>query len=223
MPIKSIELYTHNLPQAEAFYAGVLQLQVLSKTKDSISFQVGYSTLTFKLTEGKVGVYHFAFLIPKNKVSEAYTWLKSLTSVLPFNTESDIVDFTNWNAQAVYFHDPFQNIVELIAHHDLPYTWNGPFSASAMTGIAEMGLVVEDVTAACQTLHETYGVPYFSKGPYFKDFAVMGEENGLLILSAVGRGWLPTGQPAEPAYVNVGLTAGEKEIKISMDGLTLPE
>ena len=218
MPIKTVELFTNNLWETEAFYAGVLQLAVLSRVEDSITFQIGYSTLTFNATQDRIGIYHFAFLLPKNKVDEGYAWLKSRTPVLPFDAEGDIAQFTNWNAQAVYFHDPFQNIIELIAHHDLPQTWDDAFSANALLGIAEMGLVVADVTAACQVLHQKYGVPYFSKGPYFKDFAVMGEEDALLILSAAGRGWLPTGQPAEPCPVNVTLQVDEKEINIHLNG-----
>ena len=216
MPIKAIELFTNNLQQAEAFYAGVLQLAVLSKNDQSITFQAGNATLTFTATNDPVGIYHLAFLMPKNKVEEGHAWLKTRTPVLRFNKEGDIANFTNWNAQALYFHDPFQNIIELIAHHDLPQTWDGPFSAKALLGIAEMGLVVTDVTEACQVLHQNYGIPYFSKGPYFNDFAVMGEEDALMILSAEGRGWLPTGQPAEKSSVQLTFVVDEKEVDIHL-------
>ena len=216
MQIKTIELWTNSLEKAEAFYAHVLQLPVLTKTANSISFQIGYSTLTFTATKGEAGSYHFAILIPKNKVAEGYRWLKSRTPVLPFDAEGDLAHFTNWNAQAFYFHDPFQNIIELIAHHDLPDVFNEPFSAHALIGLAEMGLVVPDVTAACKTLHETYGVPYYSKGPYLADFAVMGEEDGLLILSTAGRGWLPTGQPAQPAPIKMLLQVGATETRLRL-------
>lgn len=196
MQIRKIELLTQSLGDVKAFYNGVLHWPVLHQDERQISLGVGYSTITFKLTTAQIGIYHFALLIPKNKVEEAYRWLKAKTNILPFNAQSDIADFSNWHAQAFYFHDHHQNILELIAHHDLSYTAEEPFTEASIIGVCEMGLVVDDVTDACHHLHKTFGIPYFSKGPYLKDFAVMGEEDGLLIISAKGRGWLPTGQAA---------------------------
>jgi catechol-2,3-dioxygenase len=219
MLIKTIELQTNNLEGTEAFYSSVLQLPVIAKTAAAISFKVGYSTLTFKATSNNTGIYHFAILIPKNTVTNGHQWLKNRTPFLPFNAEGDIANFTNWNAQAFYFHDPNQNIIELIAHADLPHTWNSDFSADAFIGICEMGLVVADVAAACKMLHEKFDVPYFDKGPYLADFAVMGEEDGLLIVSAEDRGWLPTGQPAKANHLKLTLQVDEREREISMQGL----
>lgn len=222
MQIKKVELLTQSLADVEAFYSGILNWPPLSKDESHISFQVGYSTLTFVQTTGPVEIYHFALLIPKNKVAEAYKWLKAKTNVLPFNAQGDIADFSNWNAQAFYFHDRHQNILELIAHHDLPYTSEETFSGTSILGICEMGLVVDDVTGTCQQLHEAYGIPYFKKGPYLQDFAVMGEEDGLMIISAKGRGWLPTGQAAASNVVKIWVEVSGKAQLISYAHPTFP-
>jgi hypothetical protein len=181
----------------------VLNFPVVESKAGCISFKVGYSILTFQQTSNHVGIYHFAFLIPKNKVAEAYAWIQSRTPVLPFNAQSNIADFSNWNAQAFYFHDQHRNILELIAHHDLAFTSDAPFNQNSIIGICEMGLVVEDVSGTCKQLHEDHDSPYFEKGPYLPDFAVMGRADSLLIVSTKGRGWLPTGQAAVPNSVKV--------------------
>ncbi len=215
MTIQEIELQTKDLAGMEAFYHQVMELPIARKTGDSISFIAGQSVITFRLREGDRSFYHFAFLIPENKLEEAYQWVTSRTSVLPYNHASNIADFANWNAHAFYFHDPQKNILEFIVHHDLKNASDAPFSSDAIIGLCEIGITVDDVAEACQQFHEIYGVPYFEKGPYMDDFAVMGTEDCLLIISATGRGWLPTGQPAGKYFLKTVLNINNRIHDIS--------
>lgn len=102
----------------------------------------------------------------------------------------------------------------MIAHHDLAYTSEEPFTQNSIIGICEMGLVVDDVGETCKQLNEDHDIPYFDKGPYLPDFAVMGSADSLMIISTKGRGWLPTGQPAVPNGVKISVDVNGKECEI---------
>jgi catechol-2,3-dioxygenase len=135
------------------------------------------------------------------------------TNILPYSLESTVADFTNWNAHAFYFHDNQHNILEFIAHHDLPTASDQPFTSSSIIGICEIGVPVEDVTEACKIFNEKFEVPYFKKEPRLQVFSVMGDEHGLFIVTKVGRGWLPTQRPAEQYYSEVIFDEGLRKDK----------
>ncbi len=48
-----------------------------------------------------------------------------------------------------------------------------------------------------------FHIPYFEKGPRLQDFAVMGDADGMFIVSKTGRGWLPTMRPSEKHWTKV--------------------
>jgi hypothetical protein len=106
-------------------------------------------------------------------------------------------------------------------HHDLAHTSETPFSASSIIGICEVGMPVPSVPDACQIFNERFGIPYYKKGPHLPHFAVMGEEDGLLIVTAIGRGWLPTQRPAEQHPLQVQLMLGVNSIRLDENGLLL--
>jgi catechol 2,3-dioxygenase-like lactoylglutathione lyase family enzyme len=215
MRIKEIELQTANLAQAAAFYNEVLQLPVVQRSPHRITFAAGYSLIHFKEEATAAGVYHFAFLIPPNLFLSAYQWLQSRLPLLPFNETEAIADFKNWNAKAFYFQDGKKNILEFIAHYDLEGSNMESFTPQAIIGIAEMGIGVADATQTCQALHTIYSIPYYSKGPRLQNFVAMGEEDGLLIVSEAGRGWLPTGQLTAINKVAVELELNGERISLA--------
>lgn len=135
------------------------------------------------------------------------------TTILPYNSQTTIADFRNWNAHAFYFHDNQNNILEFIAHHDLPTDSDQPFTTSSIIGVCEIGIPSEDVTEACKTIKEKFEVPYFAKGPRLPDFSVMGDEKGLFIVTKIGRGWLPTQQSAARHSSEVVFWNKDKESK----------
>lgn len=217
MIIKELELLSSDLAGTEAFYNQVLEIPVVDKTSTGISFLTGHTLLSFRLTYQQKPYYHFAFLIPANKIQEAHNWIAGRTSILLFSATSTIADFSNWNAHAFYFHDNGRNIVEFIAHHDLTNQTKEPFGSPSIIGICEIGVPVEDVSKTCADLNMDYHIPYYKKGPLLDDFAVMGDDRGLLIVTKTGRGWLPTQQPAERYFTRAVLEINGTDHELSFE------
>jgi hypothetical protein len=172
------------------FYAGTLELP-----EDDLAascYKVGETRLRFRLQEGGA-FYHFALLVPGDRFDAALAWARDRVEVL-----GDVFDFDNWDALAFYFHDPAGNIVELIAHHGLEENGReGPFAAEELVGLSELGLV-GDRSALLRDL-EARGLELWSGTIDDPDaLGFVGEKGRTLILARPGRGWLPTGRPAEP-------------------------
>ena len=120
-------------------------------------------------------------------------------------------DFPGWNAQACYFHDPAGNIVELIAHQDREATGaSGPFDASELLGLSELGLVGQP-TAMAPPLTEGLGLRVWDGRVADHDaLAFVGEPARTLILVPTARGWLPTGRPAERHPIQVAISGDQR-------------
>ena len=136
--------------------------------------------------------HHFAF-----HVADLEPWSERLDL-------SDVHDFSSWgDARAVYFRDPEDNVVELIAR---------PVARAELT-LAEVGLPVEDVAAAVETLERDLGLSPYDE--WSESFAPLGDDDGLLIVVQVGRGWFPVGVPAANSAIEVtisGVRTGEAAI-----------
>jgi hypothetical protein len=160
------------LPELERFYSGM----------------TGETTLRFHAAAGEP-FYHFALLVPGDRFDSAHAWADERFELL-----GGVFDFDNWDARAVYFVDPAANIVELIAHHSLEENGReGGFDAEEIVGFSELGLV----GSRAERLHEL-DLPLWSgtiDDP--ERLAFVGEKGRTLILAEEGRGWLPTGRPAE--------------------------
>jgi catechol 2,3-dioxygenase-like lactoylglutathione lyase family enzyme len=193
------------------FYARELGLKVVDNSWQG--FQVGATILTFDPVAADAPFYHYAVRVPRNRFDAALAWLGARGELLPDPDSGETTfDFDNWNALACYAHDPCGNIVELIAHGDLPEETllersDQPFAATELISICEVGLVGPDIRAMAEAL-EPAGVPLWD-GTVDEPgrLAFMGSRDGLLILSPVERGWLPTRRPAEMHPVEVTLIA----------------
>jgi catechol 2,3-dioxygenase-like lactoylglutathione lyase family enzyme len=203
MFIQALHLHTNNIEATKQFYAELLQVPVVKESEQCVSFAFGHSTLMFYASFEKNPFYHIAFSIPNNKLDEALEWMSAKTEILPYSEKELIADFIGWNAKSFYFHDNNKNILELITHYDLKTSSAQSFSAELITGICEIGITVEDVAHACNEFNTLFKLPYFSKGPRLQDFAVMGDANGMFIVSKTGRGWLPTMRPCEKHWTKV--------------------
>jgi hypothetical protein len=169
------------------FYGGTLGLPL-----DGETIVVGETRLRFRIEDGGA-FYHFALLVPGDRFDAAFTWAGERLELL-----GDVFDFDNWDALAVYFHDPAGNIVELIAHRGLEENGrSGEFSAEELVGFSELG-IVGDRRRELRAL-EAQGLSLWDgtvDGP--ERLAFVGEKGRTVILAPAGRGWLPTGRPAEP-------------------------
>lgn len=92
---------------------------------------------------------------------------------------------------------------EVIAPDGRP---TGPFRASHVVAVSEVGIVVDDVPAAAALLEEAGLRPY---GGFATDgFAAVGDVEGLVILVARDRAWVPEGTQTAadvPVVVDAGL------------------
>jgi hypothetical protein len=177
------------------FYGGELGLPV-----DGDAIVVGETRLRFDV--GGAAFYHFALLLPGDRFDAALAWAQERVEVL-----GDVFDFDNWDALAIYFHDPGGNIVELIAHHGLEESGrNGEFAAEELVGFSELG-IVGDPPELLERL-ETIGLALWD-GTVEEPgrLAFVGGRGRTLILALPNRGWLPTGRPAEPHPVSTTLGA----------------
>jgi hypothetical protein len=177
---------------------------------------VGETTLEFAAGEGEP-FYHFALLAPGDRFDEVLAWARERVELLPDSDSGEVVfDFSNWDAQACYFHDPVGNIVELIAHRGVGEAGTeGPFAGGELLGVSELGLV-GDTAAIAHALKDELGLELWDGSLDEGRLAFLGERARTLILGPAGRGWLPTGRPAELHPVEAelsGLAAGSVELE----------
>jgi catechol 2,3-dioxygenase-like lactoylglutathione lyase family enzyme len=182
------------LRELDEFYGVRLGLERLQESE----FKVGESKLAFFAGSGEP-FYHFALLVPGNRFEAALDWIGERIELLPDRETGEVVfDFDNWDALACYFNDPAGNIVELIAHRGIEESAaDGPFTAQELIGLSELGLVGYKAALA-GVLQRELGLEQWD-GDLAGEatLAFVGEKARTFILSPEGRGWLPTGRPAE--------------------------
>jgi catechol 2,3-dioxygenase-like lactoylglutathione lyase family enzyme len=171
-------------------------------------FETGETKLEFSAAEGEP-FYHFALLVPPARFEAA---LEAAPEPLPDRESGEIVfDFDNWDAKAFYFHDPAGNIVELIAHTGID-----------AHGLSELGLVGDPNELATPLLDLGLELWDGTLGESGR-LAFLGERGRTFILAREGRGWLPTGRPAEPHPVEA-VVSGPPPGRVELaDGLYVIE
>jgi catechol 2,3-dioxygenase-like lactoylglutathione lyase family enzyme len=192
-----------SLRALDDFYADRLGLESVEEP----GLRVGETGLAFVAGSGEP-FYHFALLAPGDRFGAALKWLERRVELLPDpETREPVFDFDNWDALACYFHDPAGNIVELIAHRGVEESGRqGPFGASELVGVSELGLVGDkrELAAALGELGlEQWTGDLDAEGR----LAFVGEKARTLILAPPGRGWFPIGRPAEAHPTEVELEA----------------
>lgn len=192
MQIQHLHLYTTKLQSQHHFYQEVLGLPTSVLHSSTFTVTIGKSQLHFHASE-QATPYHFAINIPANKIQEAAAWLAERVVIQPYK-EQQIVNFEAWNAQAVYFYDADQNIVELIARKNTQPMIEQPFGVEQWLNISEIGAPTSDVEGLCAVLIEE-GLSCYSGD--LKNFAAIGEEEGLfIIINKDQRKWLPNDDQA---------------------------
>lgn len=218
-----------SLQALETFYGDRLGMRVAARDDSNVQLRVGHSTVHFRQTTGAGRpFYHFAFLAPGNRFDAAYAWLAERAEILPHrDSEGTVFEFEFIDAHACYFHDPADNIVELIAHRGISESGvesDAAFSADELVGISEIGVVTPHKTAAAESLDDSLGLRVWQgELDTPDDLAFLGRQAHTVILSSPGRGWLPTGRAAEVHPVNVvlnGTKVGRAELS---EAVSLPE
>ena len=216
MKIKTIEIICPEIYATKEFYHNNLGFRIHHETSDKISFETGSSILTFIHGSQAQARYHFAFLIPDNTVSNALEWLSSRVTLIRNPADKPITNFKSWNARSIYFYDNNGNILEFIARFDLQITDTKKFSASSILCLNEVGLVVDEPLSFSEKLIQELSIDYFEKGPKTDDFVVLGDNEGLLIISGVNRNWFPTEHQAEKYYLRTILSINGEQKEVRM-------
>ena len=193
MKISELTLYTTNLEDQKQFYTQVLELPLLSSDKESFMIKIGASLLKF--TKAKTtNPAHFAINISSYKIQEALHWIQKRTQILLCEGE-DVADFSNWNAEALYFYDADRNIVEFIARKDIDSINTNPFSVTDLLSISEIGIVSADNKAIYEQLQAIRPIPIYDGS--LERFCVLGNAEGLFILvNNTKKKWFPTQEEA---------------------------
>ena len=197
------------LDAVAGFYEQALGFAV-ERRDGRVAIPVGADVLQLAATGDDTDPFHhFALLVPGDRFDAARAWLGERAETLARDGGETVFPFDFWDAQAVYFHDPAGNIVELIAHAGTAERGaTGDFSAAELAGLSEVGIVVDDTAAAVAALERELGLELWSGSA--EQLAFVGAKAHTLILAPPGRGWLPTGRPAEAHAATVTLTGGTK-------------
>ncbi len=220
MHFDSVSLSTSNLPKQLEYYQNILELPILEKSVNSVTFQVGSSRLEF-VQDTKDAFYHFAFNIPSHQFKEAKTWLSKRVKLIQDSSGNDEFHSKNWNADIVYFYDAGGNIVEFIARHTLNSNINQPFSAKNLECISELGVVTNDVPKTVERIQDLMDAPLYC-AVMDEQFVPVGDENGLLIVVKKSRIWFPETKAAEPAPFRVIISDSQhKRLELDNNSLDL--
>jgi hypothetical protein len=188
MHIDQLILYTNQLENLHRFYVENLDLHPIKKARDFLLFKIGTSLLEFRSAQAPC-FYHFAINIPANQVDQALRWCKERVKVLPYQGQ-EVVQFTSWNAEAIYFKDPAGNIVELIARKNLTSVSRQAFCPDCFLEISEAGIPVASVNDTFNLLYEKASLDIFSGN--LDDFCAIGDEHGLFIaIDPKTKKWIP--------------------------------
>ena len=214
MNISRLELSAKDLPAQRDFYGNILELPV---TLDSATLEVkaGETNLVFTQAPSEfIGAYHFAFNIPENQYQAAKQWIASRIPLLQDNTGKEDFESTTWNSTSLYFLDAAGNILEFIARHTLQNASNEEFDSRQILNVSEIGLPSEDVLELANALVTRLGLSVYQQEPN-ENFTPVGDENGLLILPAKDRIWMPdSGVPAKLLPVKVKGEANGREWEV---------
>ena len=196
MRFLTLDLYCPDLDAQRSFYSRQLEWQEITDSEAPLAYQVGYTRLRFR-EKADVPPYHFAFNIPAGQEAEALDWLKERTEIISFRGK-DVIDFSNWEAYAMYFRDPAGNIVEFIARRPLRLPAIRPFSHKSIAGASEMGVAVRSIRPFYEKLHQGFGLELFDGS--FDKFCAVGDHEGLfIVVDQATKDWFPAGIPAKPA------------------------
>ena len=217
MNMLELELQTnHPLKELAHFYTNLLSQLPITQTEQHLIFQIGASKLTFKFLEsGQPSRYHFAINIPRNQFEAAKEWLSKHVSLISDKNGEHVFRSESWNADMMYFYDPADNILELVARHTLNNDSDVPFSAKSLLNISEIGIAAKDVPAQVADIQTQIDIePYLWSGS--EEFAPVGNEEGLFIVVKQGRIWFPdTAIPAECLPVTAVVEQNGQRAKLS--------
>lgn len=203
MNINRLILHTRDLQAQTAFYHNTLGLVILSQQDNQCVLKAGETELVFiTASHEDFHPYHFAFNVTEDGFREAEQWLLERKIQPIVKDEQTRHVFTEWNAEAIYFHDADGNILEFITRHNLANrSGHSTFQTADILCISEAGIVVEDPVDFTKQFRKQTGIGIWREAG--ADFKAVGGEDGLLIAVKSNRIWFPTQIPAGPLAMSL--------------------
>lgn len=198
MQLRELTLFTNSLELEKEFYSKSLGFNLIKGSTDYFTIEIGWSKLTF-LKSDKAYKYHYCFLIPSNKLSEAIAWMENRTTVLDIENGRKTQRFDTWNAESFYFYDASGNVAEFIVRYDLKNQTNKPFSIDDVICVNEIGLPTKSIKNTNTFLEKELN-SHFWKGDK-QNFGTNGTQEGLLLLPnyKTRTKWFPANITVTPA------------------------
>ncbi|NIG55496.1 VOC family protein [Chitinophaga sp. Cy-1792] len=215
MKITALEIISNDINKAIHFYHEILGFELVASSPEKAVVKIGHTLFTLKHDNQAKGVYHLAFDIANNHLEEALHWIAAKMPVVKDKDHNEITGFPAWNAKSFYFYDQEDNLLELITRYDQHSHNSQPFDQHAIIGINEVGISPAAPLVLAEDLVSNHGLSWFAKGPKLEEFCVVGDEEGMFVISRAGRNWYPTDKPAGHIPLRVLVQANGKESEFS--------
>lgn len=212
MQILQAEISTSNINPQRKFYRN-LGFDC-GPYADGIGVQIGWSLLLMIPSELNADQpTHFTFNLAPNRFEAALAWGKQHLDLLPHNDDVVITFDAPWHARSFYFYDAGGNIVEIIARDRIAISEaTGDFHPAELLCISEIALVGDPASDVAGWLKAS-GLPLFT-GDERDNFSAWGDDDGLVLVSTIGRNWLPTATPAGIYPVAITTTHDSPAIRL---------
>lgn len=195
MEIRKLKLYSKDITAQFNFYKNILGFEVEFFEKNKISISAGSTQLIFEEDKMSNCIYHFAFLIPNQRLEEAIDFLgKKGIELLKRDGEKIIYFGTkeNHTGRAIYFFDEDGNIAEFIERASLNFESKSNFNINQIIKINEIGMPVDHPMEVSRKLINQFKIQLIDLHHLNDIFCWVGDFNGVFIVVKNGRNWLPT-------------------------------
>ena len=106
--------------------------------------------------------------------------------------------FRNANRRALYFSDPAENVLELIARDDVGDTAKGSFKLADIRSVNHVGITVDDVLLRADEVSESLGIELFGRA--HPQFTRVGNAYRHLVFVPRDRLWIPENRLKSAVY-----------------------
>jgi len=195
MQLRKLKLFSKDISTQHNFYKNVLGFDVHFFEENKISISAGSTELIFEEDKNCNFIYHFAFLIPSQKIEQAIDFLEKKGIELLKRDGEKIIYFgtkENHTGRAIYFFDEDGNIAELIERESLNFENKKDFDINQIIKINEIGMPVDDTMEVSRQLINQYKINLIDLHHLNDSFCWVGDYHGVFIVVKNGRNWLPT-------------------------------
>ncbi len=213
MELRKIKLYSKDISAQYDFYKNVLGFESNFFEENKISISAGSTQLIFEEDKLSNFIYHFAFLIPNQKIEQAIVFLENKGIELLKRDGEKIIYFgtkENHTGRAIYFYDEDGNIAEFIERESLNFQSDDNFNIQQILKINEIGMPVDNPMEVSRQLINQFKIHLIDLHHLNDTFCWVGDYNGVFIVVKNGRNWLPTKLAAQSNDFEVEFESSNK-------------